>query len=589
MKPNNLRYPFCFFVFILIYYILFPVCLYAGWVLETVDTTGDVGSHSSITMDSNGYPHISYWDITTNAYANCHLKYAKWDGTSWTIETVFSNGYGRYSSIAIDSNGIPHIAHHYYTSDDLVYSSRTATGWSTSSVDTTGAVGRRGSIAVDSNNNPHISYQYKPAGNYVIKYASWTGTSWSIENVDTTGNDGFVGWDTEIALDSNNIPHIAYYDDGSYTVNYASWTHAGWSTQQVEAVGKRSGFEVLDIAIDSNNIPHISYHDGTSFDLKYASWTGTSWATQTVDSQSDVGRDNCIVIDTTTNVPYISYMENENYELKFTSWTGASWSTHTIDAEGNIGSYTSISLDLNSNPHISYYDFGNDDLKYAKWTLAPDLIVTDISADWASAVAIGGSFKASVSVKNQGDAAVSGSYKIAFYIATSTETAISSAVLVSDVPYGGLVLTPNQEGDVPVTLTVPSSTTKGNYYLCAYIDYDDKIIESGIASNNIYWSSSTISVIGGLSSTLADAYGYPSPFSPSTHGTMTFVNLTADAKIKIYSVAGTFVKEFTPNVNGVATWDGKNDNNESLGAGIYIVHVTDATGDSKIFKIMLLK
>jgi hypothetical protein len=43
-----------------------------GWVSEDVDTVGDVGTHTSLAIDSEGYAHIGYRDAT-----NERLKYAK--------------------------------------------------------------------------------------------------------------------------------------------------------------------------------------------------------------------------------------------------------------------------------------------------------------------------------------------------------------------------------------------------------------------------------------------------------------------------------------------------------------------------------
>ena len=48
------------------------------WNNEIVDSDGDVGSHTSLAVDSNNQPHISYYDST-----NRDLKYARWDGSAW--------------------------------------------------------------------------------------------------------------------------------------------------------------------------------------------------------------------------------------------------------------------------------------------------------------------------------------------------------------------------------------------------------------------------------------------------------------------------------------------------------------------------
>jgi hypothetical protein len=232
--------------------------------------------------------------------------------------------------------------------------------WSIEIVESVGDVGYDTYIALDSNEYPHISSYDITEGD--LRYAKWTGSIWSTETVDSLGD---VWYGSSIALDSSDNAHISYFDNINEDLKHAMWTGSAWNIYAVDSLGNVGTYN--SIALDSNGNSHISYWDITNGDLKHAWWTGSVWSTETVDSLGIVGRYTSIVVDSSDN-PHISYCDWTNRDLKYAWWTGSAWSTETVDASGDVGRYTSIALDSNNYPHISYWDFTKGDLKYAWWT-----------------------------------------------------------------------------------------------------------------------------------------------------------------------------------------------------------------------------
>jgi len=77
-----------------------------GWLVETIDSAGDIGYYPSLVLDGDNNAHISYIDHT-----NENLKYTYRDGSTWNSQAIDSVGANNTrTSIDLDSNGYPHIS-----------------------------------------------------------------------------------------------------------------------------------------------------------------------------------------------------------------------------------------------------------------------------------------------------------------------------------------------------------------------------------------------------------------------------------------------------------------------------------------------
>ncbi|MED6338760.1 MAG: putative Ig domain-containing protein, partial [Candidatus Thermoplasmatota archaeon] len=346
-------------------------------ILESI---GSSGLYTSIALDSNENIHISYYDQT-----NGDLKYATDKSGSWVITTLDSAGtVGLFTSIAIDSNDNVHISYYDQTNGDLKYITDNSSSWVATTVDgagggisQTGDVGKYTSIALNSNGFPVISYFAESGDN--LKFAAYGCLSggnclWSMTNVDSTG---LVGKFSSIVVDSNDASHISYYDETNQNLKYATDMSSSWVTTTVDNTGN-TGF-YTSITVDSNDDIHIAYNDEGNDDLKYATDMSGSWVTSTIDSVGDVGSHPSIAIDSNDKV-HISYCYWTGLELKYATNKNGIWVDYTIDSDA--GYYNSIAIDSSNEVHISTHDMNNDDLKYIAldsssnmygYTISPDL------------------------------------------------------------------------------------------------------------------------------------------------------------------------------------------------------------------------
>ncbi|TET90026.1 MAG: PKD domain-containing protein [Methanomassiliicoccales archaeon] len=282
-----------------------------GWFEETTDggsiNVSLMSSPSSLAVDTDGGIHIAYRRRESSSEESA-LMYASNPNGTWNIETVESGDHRAYfgsgSALVLDANGYPRIT--YRGDNEIRYAKWDGVSWISQQVDPTPDVDGPTSLALDSKSFPHVTYM-RWAGDKTDRYARWNGSEWSIRSLE------HHHWRSRIAVDSDDIPHIVCAGvtggplPSTRPLVYARLVNNVWESE-VLFPGYAFGLG-SDIALDSNGHPHIAYLSiGDA--VNYARWDGTNWTTEVVDKPLDVGGWLSLVLDR-NDIPFIAYKKDE--------------------------------------------------------------------------------------------------------------------------------------------------------------------------------------------------------------------------------------------------------------------------------------
>jgi hypothetical protein len=372
----------------------------------------------SLALDPDGNPRISYMH-----WKSGHLKYARYlpsysfecKKPVWNCTPVDPFCYlrppERYENATCYTNA----------------------RWETETVDSSSAYAGWGStLAIDRDGNPHIAYIWQGAYTWrpALRYAHRDTNGWTTETVRNpiAGQpDEYKLWEPNvmdgtspsIALDSAGRPHITFADfsDSSWAdersyqnmqLEYASWNGSAWVIEHVDKDKWRGELYTRhglysSLAMDSRDHPHVAYFshwDDVCFNipyypfnhppyicddyllgnLKYATSNGSVWATEVVDDSSNaVGRSTSLWLDQNDH-PHVSYMDWKNGYVRYAGKHGMSWSKYIVYpgdlAERDSGRFTSLAIDSDGAPHVVFMNAKSGFWKYIKADISHIVIPT---------------------------------------------------------------------------------------------------------------------------------------------------------------------------------------------------------------------
>jgi len=348
------------------------------WQIQTVDSAGDLGSMTSLVLDSSGNPVISYYDST-----NQDLKLVKCGNATCssgnTIRTLDSAGdVGLNSSLKLDSSGRPVISYYDNTNQDLKLvkcgNATCSSGNIITTVDSDGYMGYYSSLALDSSGNPVISYEDSILGELKLVHCG-NATCSSGNTFQILDSDGIAGRYNSLALDSSGNPVVSYYEIAREDLKLAKCGNptcsSGTTIQTVDSTGDVGQYTSLKL--DGSGNPVISYYDDANSHLKLVHCGNATCSSgntfQFVDNATNAGRPSSLALASSGN-PVVSYYDAINSDLKLAQCGNVTCSSgttiQTVDSAGSTGWSNSLALDSSGNPVISYYDATNGNIKLAR-------------------------------------------------------------------------------------------------------------------------------------------------------------------------------------------------------------------------------
>lgn len=277
------------------------------WEKEKVAENSLAGNQTSLAFNSNGIPHILY----ISKDFSLKLAKRKAEGEKWEIKKIHKDAASSCDIEFYDGNDDNSLGYMSFwnPSQGMMYGIKTSKGkgWKTGLLEG-GEVGKWSSLAVDEQGIAHVSYlDFEEKELVYANYGKGEGERkrWRKQTVDFAN----VGAWNSIALDENSSPSIGYTNKKDDSLKYAKQNETGWEIENLENLkGEEINFGYL------GNSPVISFYNGGEEELVLVKKNQNSWEKYTIGSS--IGDSSMAIQD---NQIFLSWQDeaNNSNTLKF--------------------------------------------------------------------------------------------------------------------------------------------------------------------------------------------------------------------------------------------------------------------------------
>lgn len=286
------------------------------------------------------------------------------DGWSATAITE-----GIKPALELDPGGSPAVAFVDEDFDGLVGYAASSEGWTPETIDRGYFYGPI-DLAFDPEGranvvfHDHESVELDPrAGN--LAHALRDGGEWDVRGVRDDGHDG---WDSGIEIGSDGIVRAAGVDPSQFDsedgVEYYELRDGSWDVGSIGSGPVAYEFNV-SLALGPDGLPALTYYDDTDGDLVFAAFDGEAWALETAVAEGDAGKFSSLELDADGR-PHVSFFQQESEtagRIRYAVRDGGAWSVEDVApledvTLGMVGARRNSSLELGPDgvPRVAFSD-----------------------------------------------------------------------------------------------------------------------------------------------------------------------------------------------------------------------------------------